>query len=269
MAVIGLLGADLAFEHNIPQAFLASAPGHPLWLEVLRAVAALAAAGAASDGQGAMVEELTGPVLFKAVVARHLGLLEPPPPPAQESGHHQARGHSAPSAASWLAAHAARAGGGKRSAAAALAWVRAAAHTPIAPSVRRLPAGEAGTPGSGYAPQQQASARAGSGTGLPLGSPAGPPALPCSISTAVTGGGGGGVVVLPPGAIYPYNWRLARSDFGDSTRASAATRALHAACSAWSNPKFDQGRCRRLAAGPGAFAITYCELGSRVRRSKS
>jgi hypothetical protein len=46
-AVVALMGSDLPFAHNIPNAFLASAPGHPLWLDVLRAVQ-VAAAGRCS-----------------------------------------------------------------------------------------------------------------------------------------------------------------------------------------------------------------------------
>jgi hypothetical protein len=111
-AVAALLGPDLGFEHNLPQAFLASGPGQPLWLEILRTIAAAAADSGDGSGQQAGAEELTGPIMFKAVVARRLG----------------------------LAVAGARGG--------ALGAVRAAAQAPVAPSFWRLPEPGGGTAGS-------------------------------------------------------------------------------------------------------------------------
>lgn len=49
VAVVALMGDDLAFGHNVPNAFLASAPGHPFWIEVLMTVQAAAAARREGD----------------------------------------------------------------------------------------------------------------------------------------------------------------------------------------------------------------------------
>jgi len=56
IAAVALLSNDLPFTHNAPNALLISAPGHPLWLQVLRAVQAAAAARCADD----WVEEVGG-----------------------------------------------------------------------------------------------------------------------------------------------------------------------------------------------------------------
>lgn len=60
VAVVALMGDDLSFGHNVPNAFLAAAPGHPLWVEVLRAVQA----AAADKGPGDWVEDVSGWLVF-------------------------------------------------------------------------------------------------------------------------------------------------------------------------------------------------------------
>ncbi|KAI8475293.1 MAG: nucleotide-diphospho-sugar transferase [Monoraphidium minutum] len=68
-AVVALMGRDAPFSHSLPNAWLASGPGHPLWIEALRAVAAAAAERRAGD----WVEDITGPVVLKAAVEARRG----------------------------------------------------------------------------------------------------------------------------------------------------------------------------------------------------
>lgn len=88
-AMVALMGHDLSFEHNIPNAFMASPPRHRLWLDALRAVQA-AAPGRNRDD---WVEEVTGPVVLKAVVARYLRA----DVSVNATGHHPPGGAAAPS----------------------------------------------------------------------------------------------------------------------------------------------------------------------------
>ena len=36
--VLGRMGPDTNFEHSIPNAFMASIPGHPFWIKVLESI---------------------------------------------------------------------------------------------------------------------------------------------------------------------------------------------------------------------------------------
>lgn len=66
-AVLAKMGPDDAYDENVPNAWMASAPGHEFWLHA----AGLVAARNARDGRA---EHITGPVaLYDAYkVRRHL-----------------------------------------------------------------------------------------------------------------------------------------------------------------------------------------------------
>jgi hypothetical protein len=55
--VFGLMATDLNFPDNIPNAWMAAAPGHLFFIDLLHSI--VAAVGAQKD---ASVEEITGPV---------------------------------------------------------------------------------------------------------------------------------------------------------------------------------------------------------------
>jgi mannosyltransferase OCH1-like enzyme len=41
-AVVAVMGTNMRFEHSIPNAFMASVPGHPFWLHLLYAIKEMA-----------------------------------------------------------------------------------------------------------------------------------------------------------------------------------------------------------------------------------
>lgn len=58
-AVFGLMSGDLDFEHNIPNAWFGSPPGHPFWLHLLKKI------NGTFGREGEMgIEGLTGPVIL-------------------------------------------------------------------------------------------------------------------------------------------------------------------------------------------------------------
>lgn len=68
-AVLATMGPDLSFSDSIPNAFLASEPGHPFWLHLLRQIQAKAAAWMAGRGGALLkVEEATGPAMLRGAL---------------------------------------------------------------------------------------------------------------------------------------------------------------------------------------------------------
>ena len=57
--VLGRMGDDETFEHSLPNALMASAPGHPFWLDVVDMI------HARRNDTRSRVEYVTGPVLLK------------------------------------------------------------------------------------------------------------------------------------------------------------------------------------------------------------
>lgn len=64
--VLARMGEDRGFEHSIPNAWFASVPGHPFWLQLLWTIHGDAQVYNAS-GQWPGVEWITGPVMLKRV----------------------------------------------------------------------------------------------------------------------------------------------------------------------------------------------------------
>lgn len=63
-AFLGRMGSDEGFIHSIPNAWMASTPGHPFWLLPLEAITE-------SPGSQAFPEELTGPIALYRQVKRY------------------------------------------------------------------------------------------------------------------------------------------------------------------------------------------------------
>jgi inositol phosphorylceramide mannosyltransferase catalytic subunit len=68
-AFLGRMGSNLNFEHSIPNAWMGSSPGHPLWLLVIEEVAK---ADRARNGSFAWPEDLTGPTRLFDLVKRYV-----------------------------------------------------------------------------------------------------------------------------------------------------------------------------------------------------
>ena len=69
-AILAMMSTDIYFEHNIPNAWMASSPGHPFWLFLVRIIQERYLAILMKEAQGDTstdvgVESLTGPVILK------------------------------------------------------------------------------------------------------------------------------------------------------------------------------------------------------------
>lgn len=74
--VLGWMGRDFDFEHSIPNAFLASPPGHPFWLLCI----SLISANANLPGRS-KPEARTGPIMLYEAVSAYASLYGPQIPP--------------------------------------------------------------------------------------------------------------------------------------------------------------------------------------------
>ncbi len=69
-AVIAKMSKDIYFQHNIPNAWMASSPGHPFWLFLVRIIQERYTAILMKQAQGDTkydmgVEKITGPIVLK------------------------------------------------------------------------------------------------------------------------------------------------------------------------------------------------------------
>jgi hypothetical protein len=69
-AIVAMLSEDVEFRHNIPNAWMASSPGHPFWLFLVRVIQERYTDILMREAQGDKdadvgVESLTGPVVLK------------------------------------------------------------------------------------------------------------------------------------------------------------------------------------------------------------
>jgi hypothetical protein len=190
--------------------------------------------------------QITGPVILKMIVARHMGLLPRNPP-------------AAPGALSPYTAPLRRSciwgigiGSSGRLSDAALA---------------PIPAGAAFYDGCGAQPNFTSSDDPAAGAAAAAAGPQEqPPALPALAAAAAAPadpndptGGRPVIIALRPGLIYPYDWHRGNPGFGGLE--TPETLSVHQACSNYANPMFDRRRCQQLVApeGSGAVAVSYCE----------
>lgn len=69
-AILAMMSNDIYFEHNLPNAWMASSPGHPFWLFLVRIIQERYTEILMKEAQGDTssdvgVERLTGPVIMK------------------------------------------------------------------------------------------------------------------------------------------------------------------------------------------------------------
>lgn len=64
--IMPLMSDEYGFEHNVPNAWLASSPGHPFWIDMLKSIQA-----SSKGGDAGSVESITGPVRLYHSLARY------------------------------------------------------------------------------------------------------------------------------------------------------------------------------------------------------